>query len=248
MKKLLTVIFACLLPLTTQASGGGHNPLMMKAHNDLKDQASLQNGARLFVNYCLSCHSASYMRYNRMAKDLGMTDQQVAENLMFTTDKVGETMDIAMKRDDAANFFGAAPPDLSVIARSRGTDWLYSYLMTFYLDDSRPNGVNNAIFKDVGMPHVLWRLQGLQKPVYEEHEKEGGDTEKVLVGLEKVTDGTMSDKEFSHAMRDLTNYLDYMGEPIKLERHRLGFWVIAFLLLGLVFAYLVKKEYWKDIH
>ena len=234
------IIFACLffvLPVSVFASGGGAH--LMSVDNDLHDKASLQNGAKLFVNYCLSCHSAKYMRFNRMGRDLGMTDEQVKQNLMFTTDKVVNTMDIAMKPEDGERWFGTPPPDLSVIARARGTDWLYTYFMSFYEDKSRPFGVNNALFKDVGMPHVLMKLQGRQALVKGE---DGADK------LELVETGTMGEEEFSNAMRDLVNFLEYLGEPIKTTRQAMGYKVILFLLVLLVFAYLLKKEYWKDIH
>ena len=236
MKKIIIACLFFVLPASVFASGGAN---LMHADNDLHDKASLQNGAKLFVNYCLSCHSAKYMRFNRMGRDLGMTDEQVKENLMFTTDKIANTMDIAMKPEDAERWFGTPPPDLSVIARARGTDWLYTYFMSFYEDKSRPFGVNNALFKDVGMPHVLMKLQGRQALVKGE---DGTDK------LELVETGTMDEEEFSNAMRDLVNFLEYLGEPIKTTRQAMGYKVILFLLVLLVLAYMLKKEYWKDIH
>jgi ubiquinol-cytochrome c reductase cytochrome c1 subunit len=218
---------------------------LMHANTDLSDQASLQRGARTFVNYCLSCHSAAYMRFNRLGKDLGISDDVLKSNLMFGTDKTGSTMTIAMKKQDAEQYFGGAvPPDLSVTARSLGVDYLYTYFMTFYRDHSRPLGVNNLAFKDVGMPHVLWELQGWQRPVYGE-----GEHADEIVHLEQETAGSQSAEEYARTVRDLVNFMDYLGEPIKLKRQKIGFWVIFYLLLILLpIVYLLKKEYWKDVH
>jgi ubiquinol-cytochrome c reductase cytochrome c1 subunit len=241
MKKLIVAFFLATLPLMGQAAGGGVH--LDDADIDLGDQASLQRGAKYFVNYCLSCHSAKYQRYNRMAKDLGLTEDEVKENLMFTTDKIGDTMNIAMDAQDANEWFGTAPPDLSVIARARGVDWLYTYLRSFYIDEQRPFGVNNVVFADVGMPHVMWKLQGMQKANFEEV---GG--QKVFKGFEQVTPGTMSPEEFDVAMRDLTAFLSYVGEPIQMERKRIGTYVLLFIAVFFVLAFLLKKEYWKDVH
>jgi ubiquinol-cytochrome c reductase cytochrome c1 subunit len=188
------------------------------------------------------------MRYNRMAKDIGLTDKQVEENLMFAGDKVGETMTVAMTKEDGKAFFGTKVPDLTVISRSRGPDWLYTYLKTFYVDASRPWGVNNQRFPNVGMPHVLWELEGLKSPVYETHKSHTGHDEKVLVGYETVIPGKMTAVEYDSAVKDLVNFLTYMGEPIKLERQRWGILAMAFLALLFVVAYALKKEYWRDIH
>lgn len=226
-----------------------------KAPIDLHNEASLQRGAKLFVNYCMGCHSAKYQRYNRFVQDLGLTEEQIKENLILNPNvKVGDTMDTPMPKDQAKEWFGAAPPDLTLIARSRGVNYLYTYLRTFYLDESRPLGVNNAVFPAVGMPHVLWQLQGWQKPVYAAHhegeegaEGEGGD-EKVITGFEVVQPGTMTPPEFDAAMADLVNFLAYISEPVQLERRRLGWWVLGFLVLAFGVFYPLKKEYWKDVH
>ena len=246
MKKIITVFLLSLVPVLALASEGGVH--LDKADIDLHDQDSLRRGAKLFVNYCLSCHSAAYMRYNRMGQDLGLTDAQVKENLMFAAEKVGETMTIAMPADDAKRWFGTKVPDLSVIARARGADWLYSYLRGFYLDDSRPWGVNNSVFKDVGMPHVLWELEGLKKPVYEVRKNHEGEEEKHIVGFETVLPGKLSRAEYDLAVRDLVNFLVYMGEPAKLVRYNIGVWVLLYLAILFVVAYALKKEYWKDVH
>ena len=246
MKKLIIAfVFAALPGLALASSEGVH---LDKAHVDVSDKASLQRGAKLFVNYCLSCHSAAFQRYNRMGQDLGLTDEQVKANLMLATEKVGDTMTIAMPAADAKTWFGNPPPDLSVMARARGADYLYTYLRSFYVDDKKPTGANNTVFPDVGMPNVLWELQGLQQPVYKtEVDHEGHETH-VLTGFEKVTEGSMSDAEFNQAALDLTNFLVYMAEPAQLQRKSLGIWVLLFLGILFVVAYALKKEYWKDVH
>ena len=246
MKKIITALLITLLPALGFASAGGIH--LDKADVNIHDQASLQNGAKLFVNYCLSCHSAAYMRYNRMGKDLGLSEEQVTNNLMFAADKIGETMTVAMPANDAKNWFGTKIPDLTVVARARGADWLYTYLRTFYLDPSRPWGVNNATFKDVGMPHVLWELEGLKQPVYETHKDHDGNETKRIVDYEIVQPGKMSEAEYDNAVRDLVNFMVYMGEPAKLSRYNIGVWVLLFLALLFVVSYAMKKEFWKDVH
>ncbi len=180
MKKLILAFLLATVPAITMAAGGGVH--LDDANVDVTDTESLQRGAKYFVNYCMGCHSAKYQRYNRMGRDMGLTEEEVKENLMFTTDNIGDTMNIAMKPEDAEKWFGVIPPDLSVTARSRGVDWIYTYLRTFYMDESRPFGVNNLVFKDVGMPHVMWGLQGAQKAVYKEV-----DGRKVIEKLEMVS-------------------------------------------------------------
>ena len=214
---------------------------------DTADVKSLQRGARIFVNYCTGCHSASYMRYNRLGADLGISEEMLKSNFMFGTDKTGNTMDIAMRGSDAIRFFGVAPPDLSVIARSRGADWLYAYFMTFYRDPERPLGVNNLKFKDVAMPHVLWELQGYQKPVYKTIAHPDGSKSEILEKLEQETQGTLTPEEYRRTIHDLINFLVYLSEPAKMQRQKIGTWVILYLLAFLVLAYLLKKEYWKDV-
>ncbi len=203
---------------------------------DLKDQASLQRGAQIFTNYCLSCHSASFMRYNRMAEDLGLSDEQVKENLMFTTDKIGETMQVAMRPEDAKKWFGVTPPDLSVIARARGTDWLYSYLRHFYLDDSRSIGTNNPFLVNAAMPHILWEQQGFL-------EKDAASGELTL-----AEEGQLTPRQYDQYVGDLVNFLAYISEPSKLDRLALGKWVLLYLALFFVIALALKKAYWKDVH
>ncbi len=235
-----TIIFALFIGLmsTTSSqvmavSGGIHlDPVEL----DLSDKASLQRGAKTFVNYCLSCHSASFMRYNRMAKDIGLTDAQVKENLMFASEKVGDTMTIAMRAEDAKKWFGVTPPDLSVISRARGTDWLNTYLRSFYLDADKTMGTNNTVFKDVGMPHVLWQQQG-----YLSHDEETGH-------LSPTIEGEMSNHEYNVMIADLVNFLAYVGEPSKIQRLALAKWVLLYLFLLFIVVYPMKKAFWKDIH
>ena len=246
MKKYLVIVLLALAPAWVLAAGG-HGVELDKANIDPTNKQSLQRGARIFVNYCLSCHSASLMRYERIGNDLGVDEKLVSENLMFTGGKVGELMTVATAADDAKEWFGTVPPDLTVIARARGVDWLYTYMRSFYQDDSRHIGTNNLVFPDVGMPNVLWELQGTQETVLKTVKDHDG-TEHKVVELELVEPGLQSPKEFDRTVRDLVNFLDYMGEPAKYERRQLGTKVILFLLVFLVLAILLKKEYWKDIH
>ncbi len=245
MKKLITALLLAL-PVAVMASGAG--PHMEKANIDVHNKESLRHGAQLFVNYCLSCHSAESQRYSRMGQDLGLTDEQVKKNLMLASDKIGSTMTVAMPKADAKRWFGNPPPDLSVMARARGADYLYNYLTTFYIDPKRPFGVNNLMFPDVGMPHVLWELQGMQKAITETHTDAEGNETSVITGFEIVQPGSMSKEEYDQAARDLTAFLVYVGEPIQLKRTQIGIWVLLFLAVLFVFAYALKKEYWKDVH
>lgn len=214
---------------------------------DLSDTKSLQRGARIFINYCLSCHSAAYMRYNRLGKDLNIAENILKDNFMFGTDKPGDTMNVALRPADGEQFFGVAPPDLSVIARARGANWLYAYFMTFYSDPSRPFGVNNLQFKDVAMPHVLWELQGFQRPVYKTVTHKDGTITRVIESLETGKPGKFSAEEYEQTIYDLINFLVYLSEPAKLKREAIGVWVIIYLLVFLVVAYLLKKELWRDV-
>jgi ubiquinol-cytochrome c reductase cytochrome c1 subunit len=245
-KQLLAILLLVLPALALASSGEGMH--LDKVNIDPTNKESLQRGARTFVNYCMGCHSAKYQRYNRLARDLGMSDDDVIHNLMFTGEKVGDHMDTAMSHADGKQFFGAPPPDLTLVARVRGEDWLYTYLRAFYRDGSRPFGVNNAVFANVGMPNVLWELQGVQEAVYKTETDDDGKESHVLEGVELVEAGSQSAAEFDRTVRDLVNFLTYMGEPIKQERQALGVKVLLYLLLFFVVAYLLKKEYWKDVH
>jgi ubiquinol-cytochrome c reductase cytochrome c1 subunit len=243
MRRLLLLVL-CFLPAAVAGKAG----FSMDYDADLSDEESLQRGARIFVNYCLSCHSASYMRFNRVGRDLGIPESVLKANLMFGTDKPGDTMTVAMDPAEAERWFGVAPPDLSVIARARGDDWLYTYFMTFYRDPSRPFGVNNLAFRDVAMPHVLWELQGWQRAVYTEEAGADGQVTRVFEGFEQLTPGKLDASGYEQTVRDLVNFLVYLGEPIKLKREKIGIWVIVYLIVLLFVVYLLKLEYWKDVH
>jgi ubiquinol-cytochrome c reductase cytochrome c1 subunit len=243
-----TLVLATVLlagPVAALAAGGG-GPAGEPARVDVGNMASLQRGARNFMNYCSGCHSAKYVRYNQLARDLGLTDQQLIDNLMFTATKPTETIDIAMRPADAQRWFGQPPPDLSLITRARGADYVFNFLRSFYVDPARPLGVNNLWLPNASMPHVLWSLQGLQRAVYEEHEHDG-QTEKRFVRFELEQPGTLTPAEYDEFVRDIVNFLAYIGEPVKLQRESLGVLVIAFLLVFGVFAYLLKQEIWKDV-
>jgi len=251
MKKFfLTLIAALGLVAGAHASSEG-GMAWDKAPGNTTDLGSLQNGAKLFVNYCLNCHSAAFMRYNRL-QDIGITEKQVKDNLLFTTEKVGETMKANIDPRQAKDWFGANPPDLTLVARSRaghggtGADYLYTYLRTFYRDDTKATGWNNLTFPDVAMPHVMWELQGERRRVLEKVEAHGHETE-VFKGWEQVTPGTMTPVEFDHAIGDLVNYLQWMAEPAQNTRIRVGVWVLLFLVMALVFVWRLNAAYWKDV-
>jgi len=234
------------LASTVPALAAGGSAALAKANNDVANIASLQRGARNYVNYCLGCHSAKYVRYNQLARDLGMTEEQVIANLMFGAAKPTETMDIAMRPADAQRWFGQAPPDLSLIARSKGVDYVYSFLRSFYVDPSRPSGVNNLALPNASMPHVLWELQGLQAAIFEEQEH-NGIKRVVFSKFESTSPGTLTPEQYDEFVRDIVNFLDYIAEPMQLKRQSLGMLVITFLLVFGLFAYLLKLEIWKDV-
>jgi len=238
------VPFLIAAALWAAGAAAQHGAELEHANNNVDNTASLQRGARYFVNYCLGCHSAQYVRYNRLAEDLQLSEDQLLENLMFTGERPFDTMSIAMSPEDAARWFNAAPPDLSLIARSRGTDYLYTFLQSFYVDESSPTGVNNAVLEGTAMPHVLWELQGIQEAVYEPDPEHEGEEHMVL---DLTTPGTLDAEEFDDVVRDIVNFLDYVGEPMQLERKRLGIRVIAFLGVLLVISLMLKREIWKDV-
>ncbi|MEC6883472.1 cytochrome c1 [Photobacterium piscicola] len=241
-------IVALLLWLPTSAIAGGGSANLQAANNDLTDQASLQRGAQLFINYCAGCHSTQYQRYERVATDLGIPLDLMQQNLMFNPNaKIGDLMTNAMSKQYAAASFGAPTPDLTMVARVRGTDWLYTYLHSFYADPERPFGVNNSLFPSVGMPHVLEELQGVPRRIYETQMIDGSPTQ-VLIGIETDGSGRLNSQQYDTAVRDLVNFLDYSAEPMKLERQRLGLWVMGFIAIFLVLTVLLKKEYWRDVH
>jgi len=263
MKK--SILFALMLSVPAVApASGGHGAHLDHAKVNIHDQASLQRGARLFVNYCLSCHSASYMRYNRMAEDLGIPENLLIENMMFIPDvngnlKPGSLMKATMPKDVAKAAFNTVPPDLSLTARSRGADWIYTYMRSFYRDDKAVSGWNNIVFPSVAMPHVLHDLQGTQRAVYRTETREYVATENgkkvkktkeetVFDRFELDRAGSMSREEFDAAMGDLTNFMVYLSEPAKLVRYNLGLVVLVFLFIFMVLVWLLNKEYWKDVH
>jgi len=218
-----------------------------KAPNRLNNMAALQNGAKIFTNYCLNCHGAHSVRYNRL-RDIGLTDEQIKENLLFTGGKVGDLMKVSMAPSESKEWFGKAPPDLSVEVRSRGADWIYTYLRTFYRDDTRPTGWNNLVYKNVGMPHVLWELQGDRAAKFEEVKGHGGAEEHKFAGFEQLTPGLMKPQEYDDNMADLVAYMSWMAEPAQLERKRIGVIVLLFLAVFTIIASRLNKTYWKSIH
>ena len=219
-----------------------HEAALDPANTNVANTASLQRGAKYFVNYCLGCHSAKYVRYNRLAEDLQLSEQQLVDNLMFTGEQVFDTMENAMSPEDAARWFTIAPPDLSLIARSRGTDYIYTFLRSFYAAPDRSTGVDNIVLPGTAMPHVLWQLQGTQRAVFEEH-----DGAPAFERFEQLKPGELSADDYNEVVRDIVNFLDYIAEPIKRERQQLGIRVIGFLLVFLLIAFMLKKEIWKDV-
>ena len=214
-----------------------------RADNDVSDTESLQRGARYFVNYCLGCHSAQYVRYNRVAEGLQLTEEQLTDNLMFTGVRPFDPMTNSMSAEDAERWFGVSPPDASLLARSLGTDYIYSFLRSFYVSPDRPNGVDNTVLPGTAMPHVLWELQGTQAAVFSEGENGAEEFEH----FERVSPGALTEQEYDAVVRDIVNFLDYVSEPMQLERRAIGARVIAFLLVFLVLSYLLKKEIWSDV-
>lgn len=250
-------LLVALLAAPALALAASEDVRLDRAPIDEHDLVSLQHGAKIYVNYCLGCHGASYMRYNRL-EELGLTAQQIRDNLILTDAKVGDLMKSAMDPRDAKEWFGAVPPDLTVIARSRaspagsGADWLYTYLRGFYRDPVRPTGWNNVVYRDVGMPHVLWPLQGEQElrtqivtiPRADEEDVKKHEVQKLVL----VRPGTLSPNEYDQLVRDLVNFLVYMAEPAKRSRIEVGTYVLLFLFALFVLSYALKKEYWKDVH
>jgi ubiquinol-cytochrome c reductase cytochrome c1 subunit len=250
MKKIL-LGFMLAVGLSGAALAAGSNFPLDKAPQRTNDMAALQNGAKLFVNYCLNCHSAAFMRYNRL-RDIGLNDKQIAENLTFTTDKIGDTMKAAIDPRDAKAWFGANPPDLTVIARSRsskagtGADYIYTLLRTYYRDDTKPTGWNNLVFPNIGMPNPLWELQGERRPVYDTVQSHGHE---VLVhkGWETTKAGQLSATAYDQNVGDLVAYLQWMAEPAQNQRVRIGVWVLLFLGVFTIIAWRLNAAFWKDI-
>ncbi|MCK7543854.1 cytochrome c1 [Marinobacter bryozoorum] len=251
MKKLILGLFMTVLPALALAAAPGVPLDTMEA--DHTNKASLQRGAATFMNYCAGCHSMEYARYKRVSDDLEIPAELFEENLIFTGAKIGELMEIGMDKDQAAGWFGNAPPDLTLVSRVRGEDWLYSYFRAFYKDDSRPLGVNNAVFDNVGMPHVMVAQQGLcavppKIGTNPSVDPLSGNVRGTDICDDWAIEGSMEPGEFNAAMYDLTNFLSYMGDPVKVERERLGILVLIFVAVFFIFAYLLNREYWKDVH
>jgi ubiquinol-cytochrome c reductase cytochrome c1 subunit len=250
MKKILLGFMLALGLSGAAVAAGGSIPLD-KAPQRTNDMAALQNGAKLFVNYCLSCHSAAFMRYNRL-RDIGLNDKQIAENLVFATDKIGDTMKATIDPKQAKQFFGVNPPDLTLVARSRsshagtGADYVYTLLRSYYRDDTKPTGWNNLAFPNIGMPHPLWELQGERRPVYEKVMSHGHEADRVK-GWEQVKPGTMSDARYDENVGDLVAYLQWMAEPAQNSRVRIGVWVLLFLTAFTIVAWRLNAAFWKDV-
>lgn len=250
---------ALLLPGLAAAQ---HGSAMASAQIDLSDKASLQRGASLYMSYCSGCHSLSYQRYSRMGEDLGLTQEQVEQNLIFTDAKIGESMVTGLDATNATNWLGKAPPDLSVVARTKaeGADWIYNYLKSFYVDESRPMGWNNTVFPGASMPHVLWEMQGMQHAVTEPKRKGAGGEEEAChtaeihgecfkkFDIHESQKGTMDAEQYDRVARDLSAFLAYVGEPSAAKRESIGVWVVLFLAFFTFLAYLLKAEYWRDVH
>jgi ubiquinol-cytochrome c reductase cytochrome c1 subunit len=245
MKKIIFVL-CLLLPIMVSAAGGSKVPLD-KAEYDLTDKASLQSGAQTFMNYCLGCHQMQYQRYQRTFEDLGIPLELGQKNLQFTGTKPGDHIKNAMPSESGSKWFGAPPPDLTLTGRVRGADWLYTYLRSFYAEEGTTFGVNNMVFANVGMPHVLQELQGVPSKTYEKMLIDGEMVDR-YVGIKADGSGQLSVAEYDKAVLDLVNYLVYVGEPSRLQSENIGRWVMIFLLVLLVLVYLLKKEYWRDVH
>ncbi len=250
LKRVLLIAIAVLpaLALTALPAAAQEGEIaLLHAGTDIRDVQSLQRGARNFMNYCSGCHSLTYLRYNRMAADLHLPDKELA-GLMLTSDNAFDGINSSMPPADAAQWFGKQPPDLSLTARNRGVDYIYSFLKGFYVDSTRIWGVNNLYLPSAAMPDVLADRQGLQKPVFRNESDPNGGAHMVLVGVEPMSAGALSPQEYDVLVRDIANFLDYASEPVKAKRESLGVFVMLYLLVGFVLTYLLKKEYWKDVH
>jgi ubiquinol-cytochrome c reductase cytochrome c1 subunit len=246
-KKKILAFVAALVALPGLALAAGSDLNLEKANNDIHNKASLQRGAKNFVNYCLGCHTAKYVRYNRVAADIGLTEQQMVENLLWSGESPHSTMVNGLQADEAKKWFGVAPPDLSLIARSKGPDYVYTFLKSFYADPAKANGTNNTILPGTAMPHVLWELQGTQEAVWEGHTDAQGNVQKHFKEFKLANPGKLTPEQYDEFVRDTVNFLEYIGEPVQAKRQSMGFVVIAFLVFFTLLAYALKKEYWKDV-
>jgi ubiquinol-cytochrome c reductase cytochrome c1 subunit len=236
---------ACFIAAPGMAAGGGAH--LEPSGIDQDNISSLQRGARNFMNYCSGCHSAQYVRFNTIGKDLGLSEEQLIDNLMFNAEKTFETIQSAMPADDAARWYGTAPPDMSLMARAKGADYVYNFLKGFYVSEDSPTGVNNTILAGTSMPNVLWELQGYQTAHFEDHTNEDGSVTTTFEGFEQLTAGSMDAEDFDDFVRDTVNFLAYIAEPIRSDRRKLGVWVLMFLIFFFILAVQLKKAIWKDV-
>ena len=241
----VVVLTLAFLPIATFAAGS--DAVLEESNIDRDDISSLQRGARNFMNFCSGCHSAKYVRFKTIGKYLELSEEQLVDNLMFNAEKTFETMNVSMRPSDAERWFGTTPPDLSLMARSSGADYIYNFLKSFYVDSNSPTGVDNTILEGTSMPHVLWRLQGYQKAIVTTHEDADGNVSEHFEGFEPVTTGSMSAEDYDAFVRDTTNFLAYISEPIRSERRKLGAWVLVFLFFFWIVASMLKKQIWKDV-
>ncbi len=248
MKKITLLLIAMMwAPGVVLAAGDAY--IGEHVQTNIRSVESLRNGAKTYMNYCMGCHSMNFQRYNRVAQDLGLTEDEMMDSLVLTDAKFTDTMDIAMDAEQAKEWFGGkAPPDLTVIAKARGLDWLYNFLINYYVDPSRPTGWNNLTFENASMPHVLWELQGIRTASFEVHTDESGNEHKEFTGFETVEAGLLSEQEYKDLARDLVNFLDYSSEPAQLIRMSLAPWVLLFVSLFTFLAYLLKVNYFRDVH
>ena len=242
----LMALGACFIATQSYASGGGGSH-MEPADIDYDNVASLQRGAGNFMNYCSGCHSAQYVRFNTIGKTLGLSEEQLMDNLMFNADKTFETIQSAMPSDDGARWYGKAPPDLSLMARAKGADYVYNFLKGFYVSEVSPSGVDNLVLAGTSMPHVLWELQGYQKANFDHHENEDGSVTTTFLGFEQLSAGSMDSEDYDEFVRDTVNFLVYIAEPIRSDRRKIGVWVIMFLVFFFVLSAQLKKQIWKDV-
>jgi ubiquinol-cytochrome c reductase cytochrome c1 subunit len=247
MNKLISVFLLMMVATGTNAASG-EAAVLDHIETDVTNIPGLQRGAKYFINYCYGCHSIKYLRYTRLMKDLELTEEQVTDNMIFSGAKVSTMMTTSMRPADSSRFFGTPPPDLSLVARARGTDWVYTYLRSFYPDKSRPSGWNNTRFKDVSMPNPLWELQGTREPIFETHVDARGDQVEVHTGWTQVSPGLMTEHELDQVVQDLTVFLEYASEPAKIKRKTIGTWVLLYLVFFTFLAYLLKVNYWRDVH
>ena len=247
LRQMLSVLALGAVIVAAEAPAAGGGVALEPAEIDPGNVASLQRGARNFMNYCSGCHSAQYVRYNTIGKHLGLSEEQLIDNLMFNADKTFETIQTSMPSDDAKRWYGVAPPDLSLIARSKGVDYVYNFLKGFYVEGDSPTGVNNLVLAGTSMPHVLWELQGYQSANFSSHDNEDGSVTTTFEGFEMLSAGTMDAEDYDDFVRDTVNFLAYISEPIRSDRRKLGVWVLMFLIFFYILASMLKKQIWKDV-